>query len=449
MNIILNTDSYKVSHFHQYPEGTEFVSSYIEARGGMPETVFFGLQAFIKEYLTKPITLEDILEAEEVLGLHGVPFNKAGWMHILEAHRGHLPVEIFAIPEGTVIDTKNVLVSVVNTDPLVPWLTSYLETALLRAVWYPTTVATVSYDIRKVLTRYFSKAASRDAIVDFQLHDFGARGASSHETAMLGGMGHLLSFNGTDTLEAIMGARRYYGAAMSGFSIPAAEHSTITSWGRENEKAAFENMVDKFGSGMYAVVSDSYNIFEAAKLWGTELKDKVINAGGRLVVRPDSGDPKTIVLEVLEILGSTFGTKLNDKGYKVLHDSVRVIQGDGVNPGSIREILDAMINRRWSPENVAFGMGGALLQKVDRDTCKFAMKASSIKDASGWRDVYKDPITDPGKLSKKGLLKVVKNNGVYSTVPLSAPGTNVMRSVFRNGVLLVNEDFETIRARVR
>jgi nicotinamide phosphoribosyltransferase len=361
-NLILNSDSYKTSHYLQYPDGSEFVSSYIESRGGVyGSTVFFGLQMFLKEYLTKPITLANIEEAEIICIAHGVPFNRQGWLHILNAHDGYLPIEIEAVPEGAEIPTGNVLVQVVNTDPACAWLTSYVETALLRAVWYPTTVATVSKACQNIIARYLDETADNLNGLPFKLHDFGARGASSEETVAIGGLAHLVNFMGTDSLSAIVAARRYYGADMAGFSIPAAEHSTITSWGREGEVAAYANMLKQFGGKdkLVAVVSDSYDFWNVIdNLWGGELKTAVEATGGTLVIRPDSGDPVEVVPEAIERLMKKFGYTLNTKGYKVLPACVRLIQGDGVCAASIEAILAEMKARGLSADNVAFGMGG-------------------------------------------------------------------------------------------
>ncbi|HBF09437.1 MAG TPA: nicotinate phosphoribosyltransferase, partial [Gammaproteobacteria bacterium] len=226
-NIILNTDSYKASHYKQYPHGAEYISSYIESRGGIySKTTFFGLQMFIKQYLTKPITLSDIDEAEIIFTAHGLPFNREGWVYILEEHNGLLPLEIEAVPEGTEIPIGNVLVQVINTDPKCAWLTSYIETALLRAIWYPTTVATVSKACKTIIQKYLTETADDLTGLAFKLHDFGARGASSEETVAIGGLAHLVNFMGTDSMSAIVAARRFYNADMAGFSIPAAEHST-------------------------------------------------------------------------------------------------------------------------------------------------------------------------------------------------------------------------------
>lgn len=450
-NLILNTDSYKTSHFVQYPQGAEFVSSYIESRGGVhASTVFFGLQMFIKQYLTKPITLADIDEAEMICAAHGVPFNRDGWIHILTAHNGYLPLEIEAVPEGTEVPTGNVLVQVINTDPTCAWLTSYIETALLRAVWYPTTVATVSKACQNIIARYLDETADNLNGLPFKLHDFGARGASSEETLAIGGLAHLVNFMGTDSFSALIAARRFYGADMAGFSIPAAEHSTITSWGREGETAAYANMLKQFGGKdkLVAVVSDSYDIWNAIdNLWGGELKVQVETMGGTLVVRPDSGEPVEVVPEALERLMAKFGYTTNAKGYKVLPACVRLIQGDGVCAASIEAILAEMKKRGLSADNVAFGMGGELLQKVNRDTQKFAMKASAICINGEWRDVYKDPITDQGKRSKKGRLALTKINGQFQTVARNSinPVANELVTVFKNGKLITEYTFDQVR----
>ncbi|WP_445359068.1 nicotinate phosphoribosyltransferase [Microbulbifer sp. ANSA005] len=453
-NPILNVDSYKTSHYLQYPEGTQYVSSYIESRGGQfKEAVFFGLQAFIKQYLTTPINAEHIEEAEELCLAHGLPFNREGWEYILQEHQGYLPIEIQAVPEGSVIPTRNVLVQVVNTDPKCFWLTSYIETALLRAIWYPTTVATQSREAKKVIQRYLLETAEGLDSLPFKLHDFGARGASSEETAAIGGLAHLVNFQGTDTIAAVLAGRRYYAAPMAGFSIPAAEHSTMTSWGREQEAKAYENMLTQFSGDnrLVAVVSDSYDLWSAIEnIWGGELKERVENNGGTLVIRPDSGDPVDIVTQTIERLMRIFGATINSKGFRVLPDFIRVIQGDGISLHTIEGILSAMKARKQSAENISFGMGGELLQKVNRDTIRFAMKASAVRVDGLWRDVYKDPATDSGKRSKRGRLALInRTDGTPYTIREQDIGgrNNLLKTVYRNGKLLIEQDLETIRER--
>lgn len=432
-NRLLKTDSYKHSHFAQYPEGTEVVYSYIESRGGdHDKQVFFGLQAFIKEWMLDPITQQEVDVAEKIVTAHGEPFNREGWDYIVNQLGGKLPLLIKAVPEGTVVPYKNVLVTVENTDPKCFWLTSFFETQLLRAVWYPTTVATISWRIKQLIKKYLAETGTPE-LIDFKLHDFGGRGVSSGESAMLGGMAHLVNFMGTDTMEALVGAASYYNEPMAGFSIPAAEHSTMTILGREGEVAQMRRMIETFGkpNAIYAMVSDGYDIFNATEnIIGNELKSLILEKGGTLVVRPDSGDPATVVLRVVQLLDKTFGSTVNDKGYKVLHPSVRVIQGDGINENSIGQILKFLKVSGYSADNIAFGMGGALLQQLNRDTNKFAMKCSAAKVNGQWVDVFKDPVTDKGKISKKGRFDMLN-----------------LQTVYLNGTLLVDDTLTTIRAR--
>lgn len=291
--------------------------------------------------------------------------------------------------------------------------------------------------------------------LNFKLHDFGARGTSSNESAVLGGMGHLVNFMGTDTIAAVVGAKRYYNEAVAGLSIPAAEHSTITSWGRENEAKAYANMLRQFAKqdSILAVVSDSYDIYNAVEnLWGGELREEVIKSGATLVVRPDSGDPVEVVTKVAKLLDSRFGSTVNEKGYKLLNN-VRIIQGDGINAESVTAILTSLKENGFCADNVAFGMGGALLGAPQRDDQKFAMKCSAALIDGTWVDVQKDPITDSGKRSKKGRLGLVYECGLgtcgFRTLPedIADKKENALRTVFEDGELLVEDTFAEIRKR--
>lgn len=413
MNLILATDSYKLTHWKQYPPGTETVYSYLESRGGhFNDTVWFGLQALLRK-LTVPITYADIDEAHELSKLHfgADHFNRAGWLHILNKHHGRLPVEIRALPEGSIVPTLTPLMSVQNTDPACFWLTNHLETLLAQA-WYPTTVATLSRAVKIRLLKALERTGD-PAGIGFKLHDFGCRGVSSMESAAIGGLAHLVNFLGTDTLPALLLARDVYDEPCAGFSIPASEHSTITSWLRPHERDAYRNMLDQYPIGPLACVSDSYDLFHACEqYWGVDLKERVMGRDGFLVVRPDSGYPPHIVVQTLDALGSAFGASTNSKGFKVLDPHVRVIQGDGMNLDMIDEVIHQLIFRNWSLDNVAFGMGGGLLQQVNRDTCKFAFKCSAALVNGEWRDVFKEPVTDMGKRSKAGRFE-----GVGSGVP--------------------------------
>lgn len=436
-NLILDTDSYKPSQFPQYPAGTTKVQSYIEPRKGeFTLNVFAGLQPYVMKVLMTPITMADVEEAAEFLAAHGEPCNVEGWKYIVEKHNGYLPLQIDALPEGTVHNNRVMQVRVTNTDPNCYWVTSYIETALLRAVWYMSTVATVSFNIKRIILKYLQETGDVEGL-PFKLHDFGARGVSSFESAGLGGLGHIMNFMGTDTMTAILFAKKFYGATdMPAFSIPASEHSTITSWGREGEVEAYRNMLNLYAKpgSILACVSDSYDIYNAAKnLWGGTLKQQIIDSGATLVVRPDSGDPVTVVADVVRILDEQFGSTVNAKGYKVLNN-VRVIQGDGITAQTIENILATLKGLGYSADNIAFGVGGALLQASTRDTQAYAMKACAAEINGEWVDVFKDPVTDKNKQSKKGRLVTIARaeDGVLETVPM-APGLeeqDVMRVVY-------------------
>jgi nicotinamide phosphoribosyltransferase len=454
-NLILDTDSYKASHWLQYPPGADGMFSYVESRGGLhARTVFFGLQAILKQHLTRRLTLDDIAEAKQLFSAHGEPFNEDGWRYIVREHGGRVPVTIRAVPEGSVVPVRNVLMTVEAVDARCFWIASYLETMLLR-VWYPTTVATISWHIKRLISSYLEETSDDPAgQLPFKLHDFGARGVSSRESAAIGGLAHLVNFKGTDTVAALVAARRYYGEPMAAFSIPAAEHSTITAWGRDGEEAAYRNMLRQYGKpgAIFACVSDSYDVYSAIEhLWGCHLRQEVIDSGATLVVRPDSGNPPDVVERCAVLLDRAFGSDVNRKGFKVLKH-VRLIQGDGVNPGSIREILERLKRAGFAADNVAFGMGGALLQKMNRDTQQFAMKCSAVRIDGKWIGVHKDPVTDTGKISKKGRLDLIRDPTTrefqtYAFDATSSSQPSELVEVFRNGELTKEWTLEEVRAR--
>jgi nicotinamide phosphoribosyltransferase len=454
-NLVLMTDSYKFTHWRQYPPGTQKVYSYIESRGGMFEDlVFFGLQYYLKHYLQGPVfTPEDVEEAEQFcrghFGQKGY-FNRQGWLELHQRWGGRLPLEIKAVPEGTVVPVSNVMMTVENTDPQFPWLTNYMETLLLK-VWYPITVATLSREIKKVFLSHLERTGD-PTLIGFKLHDFGYRGVSSEETAAVGAAAHLVNFQGTDTVAGIRLLQQYYSVqGMPAFSVPAAEHSTITAWGRERERDAYANMLEQFPHGIVACVSDSYDVFNACEhIWGEELHDQVLVRDGVLVIRPDSGDPKTIVVRVLEILGRKFGFETNAKGYKVLNPKVRIIQGDGVNYWTIQDVLTAATRAGWSADNIAFGMGGALLQQLNRDTQKFAFKCSQVTISGEGHEVYKEPVTDRSKGQKRGRLALVRRDHHFKTITVepgkSVPG-GLLQTVFANGEVKREQTLDDIRRR--
>lgn len=456
-NIALATDSYKVTHALQYPRGTTNVYSYMEARarpdGWADEVVFFGLQYMLDRLQGCVVTPVMVEQAAALWGEHfgADHFNAAGWMRIANEHGGHLPVVIRAVPEGTVVPTRNVLMTIENTDRECYWLTNWLETYLVQ-VWYPCTVATQSREMKRVIADSLSRTGDPSGL-PFKLHDFGFRGVSCFEQAAIGGAAHLVNFAGTDTFAGVQLARKYYDAGMPGFSIPATEHSTITSWGKAAEVDAFRNLLETYPTGIVACVSDSYDIVRACReYWGGELRDLVLKREGTLVVRPDSGDPRDSVLMVLRELGRAFGYTRNSHGYMVLPPQVRVIQGDGIDLPMLRSVLRVINEDGWSTDNVAFGSGGGLLQKLDRDTLSFAFKCSHVKGSWFTRDVYKDPTGMPSKASKRGRLKLVRNEGgEYVTTRQDGlewkDEPDQLVEVFRDGEIKVRHTFDEIRDR--
>jgi len=455
-NIITLTDSYKFNHWNQYPQGTEYVYSYFEARTGAKynKTVFFGLQYFLKEYLEgKVVTREGIEWAARLSKAHfgsDNMFNRTMWEHILNKHDGNLPVIIKAVPEGTAIPINNALMTVINTDPLCAPLTNHLET-LLSQVWAGCTTATLSYEVYKLLEHYRNETGSLD-FIKFGLHDFGFRGVSSVESAGVEGAGHLINFQGTDTVKAMEVAMEYYNAPLDGlaYSVPATEHSVMTAQGKDGEEALFGDLLRKYPEGILSVVIDSYDYKRFVNEIARKYKDVILARKGKVVFRPDSGEPNTVTLDVLNGLYDVFGGTKNDKGYIELNSKVGMLWGDGLDYDGIRSILFTMRNNGYSTNNIVFGMGGGLLQKINRDVQRFAFKSSAQCRNGIWHDIFKQPL-DSSKKSKKGILALVKDDaGNYNTVQTLDINdkNNVMTTVFENGVITKEYSFEDVRRNV-
>jgi nicotinamide phosphoribosyltransferase len=417
------------------------------------ETLFFGLQYILAQHFSGPVITKDVIaHAEEVSkSVFGTDkyFNRKGWEHILEHHQGFLPIRIKAVPEGLIVPTSNVLVTMENTDDAVPFITNFCESILLQT-WYPVTVATLSWHIRKLINKFAIQTGTQTS--DFHLNDFGLRGVSSYESAGIGGAAHLVNFKGTDNLPAIELLRYYYDAVVSGFSVFATEHSTTTVFGGpEHEIEAYRHFLsqlpeDKIGS----FVVDSFDTLEAVgTILGVTLKDEIMKRSGKIVVRPDSGTPWEVSVQVLQMLWNRFGGTVNHKGFKVLDPHVGMIYGDGINYQSIEMILENVVKAGFCVSNLVFGMGGALLQQCNRDTQKFAFKCSWADVNGVPRDVWKKPVTDLGKSSKRGRLKLVRSDfGALVTQPEDAPGQDLLTTVFEDGVLLKMQSLEQIRALV-
>lgn len=457
MNPILRTDAYKMTHHLQYPPGTEHIYSYLESRdSNHVELVFFGLQMILARHFCQQVTQDHIEEAAaHCLALFGTEqyFNRAGWQRVVDEHCGYIPLEVYALPEGTVAPGRLPLMTMVNTDPQLPWVTNWAETILCQ-VWYPITVATNARRIKRVISQYCEKTGSEVAI--WHLNDFGFRGASSVETAGIGGAAHLTSWQGTDNLYGIEYAKKYYYSGdvdLYGASVVAAEHSTITSWGYENENEAYANMIGINSELPTAIVIDSYDTMRAVRLYlGSFLKDDIEARSAPIVVRPDSGVPWEVSVHVLGALWDAFGGTVNQRGYKVLNPCVRMIYGDGINEGSIVRILQNVTNNGFAAENLIFGMGGALLQDVNRDTYKFAIKCSAIKRKGlDWQPVQKNPATDRSKASKGGRFSVQYDGevGLYwrPLEELRDWQQNLLELTYYRGELMRDQNFNHIRHR--
>lgn len=515
-NFIIKTDSYKVNHWMQYPAGTEFVYSYLEARAGarFDKTAIVGLQPLLKRHLVGTVITENsINQARFMVACHfgqadskritpyvcnthvpiyvSVPlyddegnvrdivqavnpdlrvdwekyfadtnqkerFNIAGWTRILKVHGGKLPLRIKAAPEGLPIPVSNVLMTVENTDKENSyWLTNAVE-SLLTHVWHPCTVNALSREVKMLCTR-FAERTSDSPMVNFMLHDFGYRGVSGDEAARMGGMAHIVNFMGTDTMVAMEFAINYYGATMDGlaYSVPATEHSIMTALGEDGEEAVVERLLEQYPDGILSVVADSYDIYNFVDvIVGQKFKKRILERKGVFVVRPDSitpthQTPEAEMVWIMSNLWINFGGTTNRKGYKVLNPAVRVLWGDGIDYDGIHKILKAVEFAGFSIDNIAtFGMGGGLLQKVNRDTQRFAFKSSAQCRDGVWHDIYKKP-KDVTKASKRGRLKLVKDVSpygfVYVTVPESDPRPDVLEVVFENGHMVKTYTWEEVR----
>lgn len=455
MSLILNTDSYKMSHFLGYPKGLTHMHSYLESRGGKyPATLFVGLRPILRQIEDANITVEDVEYAKEFAAGHAVPFNYDGWMRIATVHNGSIPVRIKAVPEGTLVPTGNVLLTIENTDDQLPWLTSYLETMLLR-IWYPITVATRIYYMREKIRAYFDNTSDNMNGLPFALLDFSSRGVSSLETSKIGGSAYLMLFQGSDNVPAVDFTNTFYNeGTMSGFSVPATEHSIMCAFGEENEEASFKYLLDNMGQdgGILSVVSDTWNIYRATEYWG-KLADEIKRRNITLVVRPDSGEIEDVLPKMIERLIKSFGIAGNSKGFNVLNN-VKILWGDGINEDTCTKPFDIAQSFGISADSIITGSGGGLMQaNIDRDTCKFAIKGSYVtfEDGTG-RGIAKDPITDHGKRSKQGRLALVHRDGEYQTISYeeTPPEDDLLRVMFVDGIAFDDPDhnLEAIRERI-
>lgn len=455
INRVMLAESYKYSQPLQYPKNTTYMFNYMEARSGdSPVVVFTGVQYVLRKYFSEPIRQWEVNEAYEFAQIHGEPFDKEGWDYIVQELGGRLPVRIRAVKEGSVIPIRNVLMTMESTDEKVFWIPGFMETVMMK-LWYPTAVATKAYGVRKMIEKYLTETGTQEAL-DFKYHNFGDRGATSVESASIAGIAHLTQFLGTDNFNALRDAKRYYNDPCAGYSIPASEHSTVTSWGREGRFEMYDTYIETFKNRpVVACVMDSYDIYEDVRyVTSGAFKEKIESDDYPLfVIRPDSGDPVKVIRRLLEIMEEN-GVKhtINNKGYKVFN-KYTFIWGDGISPEVIDRILLEVVSNGYSADIISFGSGGDLVQNVNRDTHGFAIKCSAVTINGEVRDVFKDPITDPGKISKKGVLELMKvlDGSYYVTVPRtpSTVDNSELITVFENGNIKINDTLDQIRARSR
>ena len=476
-------DFYKISHREQYPEKTEKVYSTWTPRmsriPGVDKVVAFGFQGFIKKYLldmfqehffNKPknqVVEEYARVLKYCLGVEN-PHTK----HIEDLHDlGYLPLLIKALPEGTQVPIRIPMMTIENTDPRFFWLTNYIETLASCTLWAPSTSATISNRYRKMLDEYAIETVGNDDFVPFQGHDFSMRGMSSLESAMVSGAGHLLSFVGTDTIPAILYAEQYYNAdiekEMVGTSIPATEHSVQCAY--ENDDRYIERMITEvYPKGFVSIVSDGYDFWDVINNVVPILKKEILARDGKVVIRPDSGDPVKIVagdpdakteherMGAIECLWDTFGGTISDQGFKVLDPHIGLIYGDAITFDRCKQICEKLHAKGFASVNVVYGIGSYTYQYNTRDTFGFALKSTYCEIDGKGKKIFKDPKTDRGeKKSQKGRVLVFEEDGKLCMMDdLSAiedritSEENLLRPIFENGTLLVDESFYTIKDRL-
>lgn len=495
MNPLLLVDSYKVHHTRMYPEGMTMLYSNLTPRKsrieGIDKVVFFGLQFFIKEYLQRRFDKYFFFKPiKEVIDQYKEEINIDA-AHIEALHTlGYLPIEIKALPEGAKCPIGVPCMTIKNTHPSFGWLTNYLETLISCEIWQPITSATIAYEYKKLLSKYAIETTGTDEFVQWQGHDFSMRGLSSSESAITSGMGHLLSFTGTDTIPAIYGLKKWYNATgLIGASVPATEHSVMCMGEKECEIDTFKRLLNLYPSGILSVVSDTWNLWDVLTKFLPALKEQILSRDGKLVIRPDSGDPVDILcgkpydiyngdlrdrtpeeIGVVELLWGVFGGTINEYGYKVLDSHIGAIYGDSITLGRAKEICERLKKKSFASTNVVLGIGSYTYQYNTRDTFGFAMKAtygevlqenpraSPDQIEKYWesvgREIFKDPITDDGtKRSKKGLLRVFVNDKFeyecQDQCSWEQEEISELKTCFKNGDILIEHSLEEIRQRLK
>ncbi|WP_299135616.1 nicotinate phosphoribosyltransferase [uncultured Tenacibaculum sp.] len=481
MNPLLYTDGYKVDHRRQYPNQTTLVYSNWTPRKsrieGIDKVVFFGLQYFIKKYIIEEFQTNFFNKSKnEVCKKYSRRINNylgenlVGIKHIEDLHDlGYIPMAIKALPEGVEVPIRVPMFTMYNTLPEFFWLTNYFETLLSTTVWLPCNSATIAKKYRKILDKYAQETSSIPEFVDWQGHDFSMRGMAGLEAAIMSSAGHLLSFTGTDTIPTIDFFETYYNAnsdtELIGGSVAATEHSVMCMGTNTGEEETFKRLITEvYPNGIVSIVSDTWDLWKVLTEYLPNLKKEVLTRNGKVVIRPDSGDPvdiicgnpngKTIEAQkgVIELLWETFGGNTNTKGYKELDSHIGAIYGDSITLDRATQICERLKQKGFASTNVVLGIGSFTYQYNTRDTFGFAMKATYGEVEGLGREIYKDPITDDGtKKSAKGLLKVTLENGeykLYDQVSWEEEKQGELKEVFRDGKLLVDEKLSDIRKRI-
>lgn len=464
-NLMLATDVYKMGHMEQYPPGTTRIYSYLLARSDkkMPATLFYGLQYFLKLLEQRPTDamMGEFLDyRRSILGMDA-PKSIVDKLKAL-ADLGYFPLHIKAVPEGTSVPVRNVLMTITNTRPEFHWVVGFFESLLLK-VWNTCTVASYSKKLADLCRKFAAETCDNEGHLPFQVHDFGYRGCSSDETAALSGSAHLINFLGTDTIKAVKLVKDTYGCAEPvGLSVPATEHSVMCAYGQQREFEAFERMLELYPKGIVSIVSDTYDLWNVLSNFAPRLKARINDRDGRVVFRPDSGDPPKVIcgdpdaqygsnewLGALQLLDRTFGHTVNAKGFKVLNPKVGLIYGDGMFFERFERVLGMMKEMGYASSNLVIGIGGILLQQHNRDDQGYAIKATFAEVNGEMRELMKDPVTDTKKRSHKGLLSLFRDaRGRLYTKDQCTPdeeAASELRTVFKDGKLVAPITFDEIR----
>ncbi len=488
MNPLTAIDFYKTDHRRQYPEGTTEVYANFTPRSSRlanvladsydNKVVFFGLQYFVQDFLINSWNEHFFNQPKEKvvaaykrrmdfsLGKDSIDVSHITALHDL----GYLPLKIKALPEGTRSPIGVPVLTIVNTHPDFFWLTNYIETIISCYLWKPTTSATVAFEYKRLLSNYAKKTGSTLEFTQFQAHDFSFRGMSSFQDAAISGAAHLTSFWGTDSVPAIDLAETYYRAnaenEMIGCSVPATEHSVMCMGMEDGELATFRRLINElYPSGIVSVVSDTWDFWKVVTEYTVELKDEILRRDGKLVIRPDSGDPVKIVAGdpdapkdtpeykgAIECLWDVFGGTITEKGYKMLDSHIGLIYGDSITLERANNILKILEAKGFASANVVFGVGSFTYQYVTRDNFGFAMKATSGVVNGQRRDIFKDPKTDSGtKKSAKGLLRVEKEGNsfiLHDQQTVDQENQGLLETVFVDGKLVNPVSLAEIRSRV-